>query len=56
MILGGGGGRGEECVKIVTNMRNEKYIICSEVFKNLSLFFKKSTDIFSMVVVSYNQT
>ena len=38
------GGRG---VKIVTNMRNEKYIICLEVFKNLSLFLKSLPIFFS---------
>ena len=35
--LEGGGGGG---VEIVTNIRNEKYIICLEVFKNFSLFSK----------------
>ena len=35
--LGGGGGGGGVENKIVRDMRNEKYIICLEIFNNLSL-------------------
>ena len=36
----------------MTNMRNEIYIICLEVFNNLSFFLNKSTDIFSMIAAT----
>ena len=47
LILGVGGGGGD--LKIVTNMRNEIYYLLGSL-QQFVIIFKKSTDIFSMIV------